>query len=244
MTRVGKQRVAVPFTIPGERVRIQMRRPVKGRPTERARAASSREPNGVEFATLVSVLRASPHRVAAPCPHFGPCGGCTWQHIAYPEQLRLKTALVDRLVRAAVPNAPAVRDTIASTPLAEPWGYRHKVHFVFAGSPVTMGHYARGSRHVVAVRECPVHDPRGNDVAFEFRKAFVRARLDTDRAGLRSLAVRVGAGTDEVMVTLVVSKEADRRTREATRTAMSRQSPSTSLHVNLHSRPEIGRAHV
>ncbi len=231
---MGKQRVAVPFTIPGERVRIQMRpRAVK------ARAASSREPQfELGFATLVSVLRASPHRVAAPCPHFGPCGGCTWQHIAYPEQLRLKTALVDRLVRAVVPKAPAVRETIPSTPIDAPWGYRHKVHFVFDGAPVVMGHYARGSRRVVAVRECPVHDPNGNDVAFEFRKAFVRARLDADRAGLRSLAVRVSAGTQESMATLVVSKDADRRTREATRTAMSRLSASTSLHVNLHSRPD------
>jgi 23S rRNA (uracil1939-C5)-methyltransferase len=232
VARVGQQRVAVPFTIPGERVRIEIhRRPVKGRPAS----------EDIAVAVLASVLRPSPHRVEAPCPHFGPpkrgeggCGGCTWQHIAYPEQLRLKTALVDRLVRAAVPSAPAVRPMIPSTPVDAPWGYRQKVHFVFDGDPLIMGHYARGSRRVIPVRECPVHDPRGNAVAFDFLAAFRRARVEAERGGLRAIAVRVAAATNEMLATLVMSKNADRRVREATRTALSRQSLSTSLHVNLH----------
>ena len=225
MGRVGRQSVAVPFTIPGERVRVEFTR-VEGQ------------------ATLLEVLRASPQRVEAPCPHFGlprrsaakagPCGGCSWQHIAYPEQLRLKTALVDGLVRAAVPDAPAVRPMMPSTPVDSPWGYRHKVHFVFDGAPLVMGHYLRGSRRVIPVDVCPVHDPRGNAVAFDFYAAFRGARVEAERGGLRGLAVRVGAGTEEMMATLVVSKEADRRVREASRKAISRQALSTSVHVNLH----------
>ena len=120
------------------------------------------------------------HRVAPRCPHFGPpdhCGGCTWQHIAYPEQLRLKTALVDRLVRAAVSDAPPARATIPSTPVDNPWGYRHKVHFVFDRTQrgLVMGHYVRGTRRVIPVRECPVHDSRGNAIAFRFASTFERS---------------------------------------------------------------------
>ena len=214
----------MPFTIPGERVRVEFTR-IEGQ------------------ATLVEILRASPHRVEPPCPHFGlgppkrregGCGGCTWQHIAYPEQLRLKTALVDRLVRTAVPAAPPVRPMMPSTPVDAPWGYRHKVHFVFDGAPLVMGHYVRGSRRVLPVRECPVHDPRGNAVAFDFYAAFKGARVEAERGGLRGLAVRVGAGTEEIATTLIVSKEADRRVREASRKAISRQALSTSVHVNMH----------
>ncbi len=223
MGRVGRQFVAVPFTIPGERVRVEFTR-IEGQ------------------ATLVEILRGSPHRVEPPCPHFGVCGGCTWQQIAYPEQLRLKTALVDRLVRAAVPAAPAVRPMMPSTPVDAPWGYRHKVHFVFedetAGREgprrIVMGHYVRGSRRVLPVNQCPVHDPRGNTVAFDFYAAFRAARVEAERGGLRGIAVRVGAGTEEMMTTLVVAKEADRRVREASRKAISRQALSTSVHVNKH----------
>jgi 23S rRNA (uracil1939-C5)-methyltransferase len=165
------------------------------------------------------------------CQHFGECGGCTLQHIAYPEQLRLKTALVDRLVRAAVPGAPAARPMLPSTPLDSPWGYRSKVHFVFGGQ--AMGHYARGSRRVIAVRECPVHDPRGNDVAFAFRDALVPGLRATHASPLQGIAIRVGANTGETMATLVVTSDGDRRVRTASRKAVAESQP-TSFHVNVH----------
>src|SRR6185436_21055547 len=123
------------------------------------------------------------------------------------EQLRLKTQLVDRLVRAVVPRAPETRATLAATPIDRPWGYRNKVHFVFGsrGSTLAMGHYVRGSRRVIPVVECPVHDERGNAFAFAARDTFVAAGLesaDGDRGTLRSLAIRVGHRTRELMATL------------------------------------------
>jgi 23S rRNA (uracil1939-C5)-methyltransferase len=200
-------------------------------------------------ADLVEILEASPHRVVARCPHFGPnadprvgpCGGCAWQHIAYPEQLRLKTALVDRLVRQVLPRAPAVRDTLPGTSVGDPWGYRQKVHFVFGNAPrLVMGHYARASRRVIPVRECPVHDPRGNQLAFELRAAYARADVSAAQNGrgvLRSVAIRVGARTTELMATLVVANDGDKRLRTATRIAVERSAGApTALHLNLHPR--------
>ena len=197
----------------------------------------------------MQILEPSPHRIVARCPHFGanaeprvgPCGGCTWQHIAYPEQLRLKTALVDRLVRAALPRAPAARDTLPGTDVRDPWGYRHKVHFVFGNAPhLLMGHHGRGSRRVVPVRECPVHDPRGNHVAFALRDAYTRDGVSAEKNGrgvLRSVAIRVGAHTTELMATLVVANDRDRRLRTATRKALDSGSEApTALHLNVHPR--------
>ena len=225
------RRLTVPFTIPGERVRIRV--------VERGRAPA--------VVSLVEILRASPHRVTPRCRHFGPdakpgvgpCGGCAWQHIAYPEQLRFKTQLVDRLVRGSVPDAPATLPTLAATALDQPWGYRHKVHFVFGnrGSTLTMGHYVRGSRRVIPVVECPVHDERGNAFAFCARDTFAAAGLRAagERGTLRSLAIRVGHRTRELMATLVVSHDRDRRVRIATRQLLER-TPPTSLHINVHDR--------
>jgi 23S rRNA (uracil1939-C5)-methyltransferase len=230
----GGRRLAVPFTIPGERVSVRV--------VDRGRGRTA--------ASLVEILRASPHRVVPRCSHFGldakpgvgPCGGCTWQHIAYPEQLRLKTKLVDRLVREHVPDAPQALPTLAATPLERPWGYRDKVHFVFAnrGSTLTMGHYVRGSRRVIPVVECPVHDERGNTFAFRARDAFAASGLRAagdERGSLRSLAIRVGRRTSELMATLVVSHERDKRVRVATRQLLERTHPS-SMHVNVHDRDD------
>ena len=250
--RLGRRLVLVPFTIPGERVRVRL--------------DASRD--GPVPGVLRDVLRASPHRVVPRCRHFGPeaepgagpCGGCAWQHIAYPEQLRLKTALVDRLVRAAVPDAPAAAPAIAGADVDAPWGYRQKVHFVFTGAdggrdrrrrgaPLVIGHYARGSRRVVPVRECPVHDERGNALAFHLHRAFAAAGVqgvsthdDRARGGrtgggnggvLRSIVIRAARRTSELLTTLVVTTDRDRRLRDATTRAL-RGAPDTGLHLNLH----------
>jgi 23S rRNA (uracil1939-C5)-methyltransferase len=258
IARHRRQTIVVPFTIPGERVRIRI----------------ARDGAGVSNGSLVAVLRASPHRVVARCPHFGPCGGCAWQHIAYPEQLRLKTAIVQRLLREALPDAPTVALTLAGTTIDDPWGYRHKVHFVYgyedprprgsdrdqsagrAAGGLVMGHYARGTRRIVPVRECPVHDPRGNRLAFELRDRYARAQVgaadarratfDDRRSGsrgapgargvLKSLAVRVGSRTGELMATLVVTADTDKRLRGVTRRVIESDAAITSFHLNLHSR--------
>jgi len=47
-------------------------------------------------ADAVEILKASPDRVQAPCPHAHPggCGGCDWQHVALPAQRSLKAVVV------------------------------------------------------------------------------------------------------------------------------------------------------
>jgi len=230
VARAGRVTVIVPFTLPGERVRVRL---------QPARGAGPRP------ARLLAVLRPSPHRVVPPCRHFGPdatpglgpCGGCAWQHIAYPEQLRLKTATVARVVRAAVGPVP-VAPMLSATPVDHPWGYRHKVHFVLADgrrNDLVMGHYARGSRRVIPVEECAVHDPRGNATAFAFRDAYQRAGVSGRT--LRGLAIRVGHHTEQLMVTLVVISEDDKRLRTATRRAVEHE-PPTALHLNRHPKPD------
>jgi 23S rRNA (uracil1939-C5)-methyltransferase len=232
---VDGRRLTVPFTIPGERVRLRVIERGGGRAT----------------AALVELLRASPHRIAPRCRHFGldaapgvgPCGGCSWQHIAYPQQLRFKTELVDRLVRETVPTAPNALPTLPATPVDHPWGYRHKVHFVFGnrGSELVMGHYVRGSRRVIPVTECPVHDERGNALAFCAREAFAAAGVPAaadHRGTLRSLAIRVGRRTEELMATLVVSNDRDRGARAATRRLLERPPRPTSFHLNVHERED------
>jgi len=244
IAHIPQRRVSVPFTIPGERVRVAI-------------SARHQSSSAVIPATLLDVLRPSPHRVRPECRHFGAatadgggCGSCSWQHIAYPEQLRLKSALLKRLLDEALRQSPIVKPTHPGTP-AQPWGYRHKAHFVFGNEAragrrpgrLLMGHYARGSRRVVPVLECPVHDQRGNDIAFRFRDAFVRADVMAAAAGpeagsgvLRSLAVRTAYGTSETLSTLVVADDGDKRLRAATRRVLTGGHLAGGVHLNIHPR--------
>src|SRR5882724_5630472 len=63
--RADGRPVYVPFTLPGDRLRAELERP-----------------RGDGYAArIVEVLAPGPGRVAAPCPHFGACGGCALQHL-------------------------------------------------------------------------------------------------------------------------------------------------------------------
>lgn len=66
--------IFVPFTLPGERVRIALE--------------PGKEGNG--HAGLLEVLAASPDRIEPICPHFGVCGGCALQHMEAGAYLRWK----------------------------------------------------------------------------------------------------------------------------------------------------------
>ena len=114
-----------------------------------------------------------------------------------------------------------------------------------------MGHFARGSRRIVPVRECPVHADAGNRISFALRDAYIRSGIiaadskpersgsrRTPRGALKSVAVRVAHGTPEIMTTVVVAGDTDARLRTATRGALTRDAAGASLHVNIHPRSD------
>lgn len=135
--------VMVPFTLPGERVRVRVFRNHKN----------------FSEADLVEVLTPSPHRVAAKCPLFARCGGCQYQHLAYAEQLTWKQRQVAELLlhMAGIefPVAPVI-----SSP--REFGYRSKItpHFQPPRDPAVappIGFLRQGTRFdIVDVPRCAI----------------------------------------------------------------------------------------
>jgi len=75
--------VFVPHTVTGDRVRVEL---VKQR-------------HNYLQGSLQEIKEPSPWRVMPPCPHYGLCGGCQWEEIAYPYQLTIKEHQVVELFR-------------------------------------------------------------------------------------------------------------------------------------------------
>src|SRR5690349_18670372 len=76
-------------------------------------------------AELVDVKQASPYRVEPPCPYFGRCGGCAYQHIDYEHQLAIKWHQVrDLLRRIGKIDNPPMRPIISSP---QQYGYRNRI---------------------------------------------------------------------------------------------------------------------
>ena len=164
--------IFVPYAIPGEEVLVEI-------VEERRRYARAR---------LVEVLLPSPHRVKPPCLHFGRCGGCHWQHIAYRAQLDYKRQILcDQLARiGGLPEAP-VRPTI---PSPSPWHYRNHIQFSVAEDG-RLGFLAARSHRVVPIEECHILHPLLEEPL---------VALDLALPGLRRLSLRAGVNTGEQMV--------------------------------------------
>ena len=79
-------------------------------------------------ALVTEVIKPSPHRVAPPCPYFGPCTGCQWQHIEYSHQLQLKQETVENQLELY----PDLRDIQVFPTVPDPKLYNYRNHARFS----------------------------------------------------------------------------------------------------------------
>jgi 23S rRNA (uracil1939-C5)-methyltransferase len=149
VARDNGKAVFIPFTIDGERVSARV----------------VREKKQFAEAELVEVLESSSERAAAPCPYFGRCGGCSYQHISYSHQLELKARQVEQAMRriAKMPEPPM--RPIVPSPL--PYGYRNRIT-VHAQDGV-VGFYRRDVHELMDIAQCPIAMPEVNAALTELR---------------------------------------------------------------------------
>ncbi|MBI3244635.1 MAG: class I SAM-dependent RNA methyltransferase [Chloroflexi bacterium] len=166
--------IFVPFTIPGETVRVEI---VEEKPTfARAR--------------LLEVLSPSPDRVTPACKHFGTCGGCHFQHMSYEAQLKWKRQIVvDQLARIGGLESPNVLEAI---PSPDPFHYRN--HVQFSQTPDGRLGFIKSAKSVQSIdpiSECHIARP---EIMELFNRLEIE-KLDVDRIG-----VRVGTEGETMLV--------------------------------------------
>lgn len=125
-------------------------------PGETVRAEAVEQKRSFARLRLIEVVESAPPRITPLCPHFGECGGCHYQHLAYADQLAAKSTIFrDQLERIGrVQNAPVQ----AIVPSPHPFHYRN--HVQFALSPTgALGYHRLRSAGVTPIREC--HLPEG-----------------------------------------------------------------------------------
>jgi 23S rRNA (uracil1939-C5)-methyltransferase len=128
-------------------------------------------------AALVDVVESGPARVAAPCPAFGRCGGCQWQHVALDAQRAAKTAVVaEQLARLAGLREPPVAPILAPT---GGLGYRDRITLVAEGR--ALGYRRARSHALEAVDACPIAAPAVSAAIPVARAWAARLRAALDR---------------------------------------------------------------
>lgn len=155
--------VFVPFAIPGEKVAARV--------TEVHRSYAR--------ADIRSVTVPSPDRVAPPCPVFMRCGGCAYQHIAYPRQLEIKTRQVAETFRriGKIPEPPVE----PARPSPKDYHYRNRI--TVHVDPPDIGFRGTDPRRLVEVKECLLAEERVNAALSALR---AKKRLRPGPATLRA----------------------------------------------------------
>ena len=144
-------------------------------------------------AQIVEVLRPSEERVTPPCPYFGTCGGCQWQHAAYPAQLRFKQQIVAEQLKRIGGFQDAGRHVLPTLGMQAPWHYRNHARFSVGRRFGELCFTKQGTRSLLRIDHCWLMQPPINETL---------ARLQGRLAGFRShqVTIRVGANTGDQLV--------------------------------------------
>lgn len=133
-------------------------------PGEVVRARITEDRGSFRRADAVEILRASPDRVVAPCPHAGPgrCGGCDWQHASGPAQREIKAAVVReqfaRLAALDVSGLLAGVEELQGGLL----GWRTRTTYA-VGPDGRPGLHRHRSAEIEPIASCPISEPGVGD---------------------------------------------------------------------------------
>ena len=194
-TAKGKQRklkLAIPYTLPGETVEVEVGQRLKRR----------------HKAHVTKLIKANEERVEARCPHFGHCGGCTWQHWEYDAQKHEKTEQIKRYLTEVGFDTSVVRNAIG---MDNPWEYRNKMEFTFAIDGSLGLHEPGNFRKIIPLHTCHIIGDEMLEATLavaNWVKEYGLSGYDKEaQTGLlRNLMVRRSQATGEMMLAIFATK--------------------------------------
>lgn len=198
------ERVIVKNTIPGQKVEFVVNK-VKHQRAE---------------GRLMEVIEKSPLETEEPCPHFGMCGGCTYQTVPYEKQLDMKLTQVKKLISDAIgTEKESGYEFIGIHGSPKKSEYRNKMEFSFGDEykdgPLALGMHKRGSFYdLVTVSDCQIVDEDFRTILKVTLDYFSKNNIPyfhraTHKGYLRHLLVRKATKTGEIMVDLVTTTQTE-----------------------------------
>lgn len=190
--------VNVKNVIPGQKLELMIQKMKHGKPEAR----------------VLSISEKSPIEKNVPCKHFGDCGGCVYQTVAYEEQTKIKEEQVKKLLDSVIDYEYEFQG-IKPSPRQQ--GYRNKMEYSFGDEvkdgPLALGMHKRGSFHdIVTVDNCCIVDEDYNKILrcvldycekmeYPFYKKMQHIGF------LRHLLVRKAVKTEDILVDIVTTTQ-------------------------------------
>lgn len=115
----------------------------------------------IAYARVEEILEPSPARREPDCPHFPACGGCSFRHISYEEELEAKRQRVEDALRRVGGADVAVEEILGGSSVD---GYRNKCQFPISPDG-RAGFFRARSHQVIPALDCRLQAPQANAVA-------------------------------------------------------------------------------
>ena len=191
---------------------------VKGTlPGQKVKFVVSKKRSGKAQGRLKEIIEKSPMEDVEPnCPHFGDCGGCSYQTMSYENQLKLKEDMVKGILDNAI-KGDYQFEGILGSPVQ--WGYRNKMEFSFGDEfkdgPLALGMHKKNSFHdIVTVDNCKIVDRDYNIILrcvldYCTKKELPFYHKLRHEGYVRHLLVRRTTKTKELLVALVTTSDAE-----------------------------------
>ncbi|MGB7850351.1 MAG: 23S rRNA (uracil(1939)-C(5))-methyltransferase RlmD [Candidatus Sulfotelmatobacter sp.] len=181
--------VFVPFVLAGEEID----------------AALTEEKPGFARAHAAAIMEPSPYRIQPPCPHFGRCGGCHYQHSTYEHQLEIKKDILRENLRRIAKLELNCEIQVHPSP---PWNYRNRSRLQVRTRPdFAAGYFKFASHALLPVEECPISSPLINRAIATLWQA---GRAGKAVEGVREVEFFANGDDSRILVELLCAPEARR----------------------------------
>lgn len=199
--------------LPGEDKAVIVK---NGVPGQKVRFSVNKIHRGKAEGRILEVLEKAQEEILSACPHFGQCGGCTYQNLPYKEQVKLKEKQIRRMLDESV-EGDYIWEGVKESPAKE--AYRNKMEFSFGDEykdgPLALGMHKRDSFHdIVNVTECKIVDE-------DYRKILACTLAYAKKTGLpyyhrmrhtgffRHLLVRKAVKTGGILIDLITTSQTE-----------------------------------
>ena len=197
---VEGEKVAIKHGLPGQKIKFMI---------------TKKKSNKLEGQILEILENSWEEKTEGICPHFGQCGGCTYNSLPWEAENRVKEAQMRRLLEPII--GEGIFEGVKEPPKQRE--YRNKMEFSFGDEykdgPLALGMHRRGSFYdVLTVSDCQIVDGDFRKILVATRDYFAEKQVDFYRkmqhtGYLRHLMVRKAVATGEIMVDLVTTSQID-----------------------------------
>lgn len=152
VARIHGKVVFIPTTVTGDQAWIEI----------------TEEKKKYSMGRLIQVIKPSPWRVNPPCPYFGSCGGCQWQHIDYSIQGELKREILKDILR----RLGGLREDPPITVIPSPQSYSYRARIQLKAKDKMLGYYQEKSHRIEDIQKCLIAHPLINPMLLLLRRTF------------------------------------------------------------------------